>query len=143
MSYDDEERRNARPAARGFKRGEAPTSLHEVQRRMQECDDRLIELADELNYAQGRLVDVENAWKAHKATVNLLLAATGERTNEDLREAEAFDRSDSEGRTGKDLNFEYMSWKSQVETLQTVISTVQSRASTLRKHADTIMAAGG
>jgi len=110
---------------------------------MGETSEHLEELEGELSYARGRLVEAQRAWLHHKASVNLLLAATGERTNEDLREAEALTRYDADGRLGLDLHTEFDNWRSQVETIQSSISMTQSRASTARKHADTIIAAGG
>ncbi len=143
MSFEDEDRSHtSRRRPSGDPRA-APVSLYEVQKRLSEIDDKLIELAEELSFATGRLTDAETAWKGHKAKVNLLIAASGEKTNEDFREAESFESFDPEGRSGKDLYYEWLNWKSQVETLQTAISTTQSRGNNLRWQGDAIKAAGG
>ena len=144
MSQEDNNHRGARPIPNQNKRGQiAPTSLYDVQKLMHQSTEKLIELEGDLTYAQGRLVEAERAWKGHKAVVNLLLAASETRTNEDLREAECLTRYDADGRIGLDLHTEYVSWKSQVETFQTAVSMTQSNANTARKLADTILAAGG
>jgi len=140
MSADDNDRTGARRAFRG---AETPISLYDAQRDMDTCSERLIELEDELRYANARLVEAERAWKGHKALVNTLLVASGERTNEDWREAEVLTRSDSEGRLGIDLQAEFLTWNSQVDTIKSAVSMTQTRSSNARKIADTILAAGG
>ncbi len=107
-------------------------SLMEVERRILACDTRLSELVEDYAELTDAAARAKAEWEEHRDRVIVGIAATGERTSEDVRLATAKLAISSRGTPGEELYRIYLITQAAADSCAKALYAVQSRLSALQ-----------
>lgn len=123
--------RVSRSAMADLRTGEIP-SLMDVESRILTYSDELAEITEQLYTVSRQRADAESAWKEHRGRIAVLIADSGARSSEDVREGEARERVNREGIRGDDLYRTYKIQEALEESVKQHQRSLQSQLSALQ-----------
>lgn len=107
-------------------------TLMEVERRIMACDSQLAELVEDYAELTDSSARAKAEWEEHRDRVIVGVAASGERTSEDVRLATAKLAISSRGNPGEELYRDYLITQAAAESCGKALYAVQARLSALQ-----------